>query len=779
MNLFKKSLLSPAVALLLYSSVMADDLTYSIEKQSLKDAIETISKKSNTPYIANSSFLDGKTSNAIKNIKGTKNALDKVLENSGLEAVIEDGAIIIKKKVVIGSGTVLEEVNINEGIYLPSGTTEGSGSYTTGSTNTATKLDLSIRETPQSVKVLTREYLDDANITSFQEMINTVTGVSSNRWDERQYPTARGFDVDYYLVDGVPTTTTGIMSINDPDLAIYDRVEIVKGANGLMTGAGNPSIGINMIRKHANSKVFKGDINLSAGSWDNYGITIDVQTPLNDDGTIRARLVGKYENGKSYLDLYEKTNKVFYGVVDMDLTDTTYLSLGASYEKLDRDGVRFGGLPAFWDGQQVSFSRSKNVASDWTYWDNEAKTVYVNATQYLYDDISLNISYSHKEISNDTALYQFWGAKRIGGNGIINGNGVEEKEKEDNFDIYASIPFELGGLEHEIVTGFMYNKRDVTKYNFGKANLSSNIIDINNINIPLASPIVLNNSNDLDKTIQTGTYLAGKFSLMQDLKLITGLRVSNWEYTNKTTGSGNREFENELTPYAGLIYDIDEYHSVYASYTDIFKPQSSKGINGDYLDPIVGKNYETGIKGEYFDKRLNTAISIFRVEQDGVAEKIEPEIIISGTTEKAYKSAKGVVSKGIEFEVDGEINDNWNLSFGIANFEAKDAQDKKFSTTSARTTANLFTKYRVNKDFSIGGGLNYKSKVYTGSGLDRIEQDAYIIANTMASYNVNKDLKVQLNINNLFDKKYYEGISPNSMMYGEPRNFTLGMKYTF
>ena len=113
MNLFKKSLLSPAVALLLYSSAIADDLTYSIEKQSLKDAIETISKKSNTPYIANSSLLDGKTSNTIKNIKGTKNALDKILENSGLEAIIEDGAIIIKKKVVVESGTILEEISVS------------------------------------------------------------------------------------------------------------------------------------------------------------------------------------------------------------------------------------------------------------------------------------------------------------------------------------------------------------------------------------------------------------------------------------------------------------------------------------------------------------------------------------------------------------------------------------------------------------------------------------------------------------------------------------------
>ena len=410
MNLLKRNLLSHMVALLICTTAHADDISYSIEKQSLKEAIELISKKSNTPYIANSSLLDGKTSNAIKDVNGTKNALDKVLENSGLEAVIEDGAIIIKKKVVVGSGTVLEEVSVNEGIYLPIGTTEGSGSYTTKSTNTATKLDLSIRETPQSVKVLTREYLDDANIISYQELLNNITGVSANRVGERQDVYARGFNVDYYLFDGVPSVMGPDNSDTDTDLVIYDRVEIIKGANGLMTGAGNPAIGINMIRKHANSKVFKGNIDTSAGSWDNYTISTDIQTPLNSDGSIRARFVAKHQDGKSFLDFYEKQNDIFYGVVDMDLSDTTFVSIGASYQDLNRDGVRYGGLPAFYsDGTRTNFNRSKNVSADWTYWDNKTRAIYTNATQYLYNDISLNLSYVYKEDIRKTALLYYWG----------------------------------------------------------------------------------------------------------------------------------------------------------------------------------------------------------------------------------------------------------------------------------------------------------------------------------------------------------------------------------
>ncbi|QKF59340.1 TonB-dependent siderophore receptor [Aliarcobacter lanthieri] len=779
MTKFKSVIIAPALAFLLTTSLNAEQ--FSITNLSLKQAIEEISKKSNMPYMVDGKLLEGKKAPNINNIEGVENALNEILKGSGLEATIENNTILISPtqgaiKVINGT-YILDDVSVKSTF---GSTTENTNSYTTGSMNTSTKLDLSIRETPQSVKVLTREYLDDTNITSYQELFDNITGVTTNRMDERIQPTARSFEVDYYLIDGIPSVMG--LSERDPDLIIYDRVELVKGANGLMTGAGNPGLGINFIRKHANSKVFKGDINLSAGSWDNYSATLDVQTPLNSDGTIRARLVAKHQDSKSFLDHYEKQKDTFYGVVDMDLTDTTFLSLGASYEKLNRDWVKWVGLPAFYtDGTRTNFDRSTNISSDWTYWNSETTTIYAKATQYLYEDISLNINYLYKEYTPETALFFFGGKvdKQTSlGNGFFSLSSVESKSKENNIDIYASIPFKLGGLDHEIVTGFMYNKNELVKRKLGTPVLSSKNLYFNNINIPLATPIIRNRNGDLDETIQTGIYLAGKFSLMEDLKLITGVRVSDWEYKNKTTGAGNREFNNEITPYAGLVYDIDEHHSVYASYTDIFKTQTSKDINDQYLDPIVGKNYETGIKGEYFDKRLNTALSIFRVEQDGVATEDEsgPNIVTGGT---AFKAAKGVVSKGVEFDISGEITDNWNLSFGIANFEAKDAQDEKFETSSSRTTANLFTKYKINKDFAIGGGLNYKSKIYSGSGAKQITQDAYILANIMASYDVTKDLKLQLNINNLFDKKYYSGIGSNNMHYGEPRSFAVNMRYSF
>ncbi|MDN5052398.1 TonB-dependent siderophore receptor [Aliarcobacter butzleri] len=677
--------------------------------------------------------------------------------------------------------TVLEEIKVSENNLILNSVTEETGSYTTGATSTATKLDLSLRETPQSVLVFTRQRLEDQNITSYQELLSKTPGVTLNKWDERVYPTARGFTIDYNLYDGMPTYSIADYGANDTDLIIFDRVEIVKGANGLMTGAGNPALGLNYIRKHANSKEFKGTIDLSAGSWDNYTSSVDVQTPLNSDGSVRARFVAKHQDKKSYMDNYEKQTDVFYGVVDMDLTDTTYLSLGASYEDIQRDGVRWGGLPAFYtDGSRTNFSRSKTVSDDWTYWDNKTTSYFADLKQYIYDDISINASYSNRTMDSKTAIaYYFGTVNKVTNNadGFLYDYVSDAKEEENNLNLYASIPFELAKLDHEIITGFGYNKYDFKKNNFaGTGYISASSLNFSNINID--NPQLSANTPTLElpsKTIQKGYYLAGRFSLMEDLKLISGIRVSSWEYQAKN-GNGNREFDDEITPYAGLVYDIDKNHSIYVSYTSIFKPTDRQDKDNNYLDPAEGKSYETGIKGEYFDGRLNTSLSIFRIEQTGFEDTGIP--IASNPLKNAFERIDGVVSKGFELGVQGNLTDDFSLDFGLANFEAENPDGSKFNTDSSRTTANLWAKYTIS-NYRFGAGLNYKSKFYTGSGANKITQDEFITTDLMAGYKINKNLDLQLNINNVFDEKYYEGIGANSMVYGDPRNFTLGMKYTF
>lgn len=678
-----------------------------------------------------------------------------------------------------------------------SAVTEGSGSYTAKSTNTSTKLNLSLRETPQSVKVLTREYLDDRKIDSFQDLMNNITGVSTSRTDERQKVYARGFEVDYYLIDGIPSTIN--LGTGDLDLDIYDRVEVVKGANGLTTGAGNPAMALNMIRKHANSKELSGNVSTSLGSWNSWSSSADISAPLNADGSLRGRMFVKHSDENSFMDFYEKERNVFYGALDYDLSDKTSMSLGATYQELHRDGIRWGGTPAFYtDGTRTNFSRSLTVSAPWTYWDVNTTAVFANLKQNLFSDVNLNVAYTFRKEDTDSMLLYTAGRVDKATNTSPLKNKVEKIDyasvygakaasEENNIDVFINAPFMLFNRPQEIIIGGSWNKNEKTKDLSGGSNANKEIekylggpLNYNDIAQELLQPLVLNTRGALNETTQTAAYIAGKFQILDPLKIIAGARLSNWKYKSEND-KGNREFNNELAPYIGAIYDFAQDHSVYASYTEIFKPQDRKDVNDQYIDPIKGTSYEAGLKSEWFGGRLNTALSIFRIEQSNFAELIPGVFIVRNgtqTTEQAYRAVDGVESKGFEFEADGEINDNWAVNFGIANFEAKDAKGTKVNTTNSRTTSNLFVKYKVNQ-WSAGLGLNYKSKYYTGSGSSRIEQDAYVLASAMLGYQVDKNIKLQFNIDNIFDEKYYEGIGENSMNWGTPRNATLSVRYNF
>lgn len=689
----------------------------------------------------------------------------------------------------------LETIKVQAG--EDSAVTEGSGSYTAKSTNTSTKLNLSLRETPQSVKVLTREYLDDRKIDSFQDLMNNITGVSTSRTDERQKVYARGFEVDYYLIDGIPSTIN--LGTGDLDLDIYDRVEVVKGANGLTTGAGNPAMALNMIRKRANSKELSGNVSTSLGSWNSWSSSADISAPLNADGSLRGRMFVKHSDENSFMDFYEKERNVFYGALDYDLSDKTSMSLGATYQELHRDGIRWGGTPAFYtDGTRTNFSRSLTVSAPWTYWDVNTTAVFANLKQNLFSDINLNVAYTFRKEDTDSMLLYTAGRVDKATNTSPLKNKVEKIDyasvygakaasEENNIDVFINAPFTLFNRPQEIIIGGSWNKNEKTKDLSGGSNANKEIekylggpLNYNDIAQELLQPLVLNTRGALNETTQTAAYVAGKFQILDPLKIIAGARLSNWKYKSEND-KGNREFNNELAPYIGAIYDFAQDHSVYTSYTEIFKPQDRKDVNDQYIDPITGKSYEAGLKSEWFGGRLNTALSVFRIEQSNFAELIPGVFIVRNgtqTTEQAYRAVDGVESKGFEFEADGEINDNWAVNFGIANFEAKDANGTKVNTTNSRTTSNLFVKYKVNQ-WSAGLGLNYKSKYYTGSGSSRIEQDAYVLASAMLGYQVDKNIKLQLNIDNIFDEKYYEGIGENSMNWGTPRNATLSVRYNF
>jgi outer-membrane receptor for ferric coprogen and ferric-rhodotorulic acid len=671
---------------------------------------------------------------------------------------------------------------------------KASTDYSVPVTRAATKMALTVRDTPQSVSIITKQRIEDQKLQTLNDALKNTTGISEyNSGSNRSNFYSRGFMIDNYQIDGVPTLIDSQWNVGDTlsDTAVYDRIEVVRGATGLMTGAGSPAASINMIHKHADSKEFKADVSASYGSWDTQRYVGDISAPLTESGNVRGRIIAGYQDGDSWLDHYHTRKKFLYGVVDADLSDNTTASLGYDYQETNISGATWGGLPTFYlDGSKTNYSRSTNLAPDWAYNNSDSKKVFANLKHTFDNGWLVNLSGSHTEATMDSKLLYIDGyfdkTTGIGigpyaGYDLLGGTGYNSaKRKADSLDAYASGPYELFGRQHELMLGVTYLRQNDRYFSASTSFTSADVGDFNDWgNYP--EPDWDDQSLSQDNTIhQKSAYLATRMSLADKLNLILGAR-----YTQYTADTLTQNMEkNNVTPYAGLVYDINDTYSAYASYTSIFKPQTYRNASGAYLSPVTGKSYETGIKGDWNNSRVTASLAVFRIEQDHLGAT--DYALVSGSTDYAYYEQNGTVSKGIEFEINGAVTDNWQMTFGATRYVAHDGEGAALSPTQPTTSLKLFTSYRLPmlQDLTVGGGVNWQNHTWDnvagpdGASTLYANQGSYALVDLFSRYQVNKQLSVQVNVNNLFDKTYNIDVGRNTV-YGEPRNVSVSANYRF
>jgi outer membrane receptor for ferric coprogen and ferric-rhodotorulic acid len=679
-------------------------------------------------------------------------------------------------------------------------TTEGSKSYTTDVTKAATGLNLSVRNTPQSVSVVTRERIDDQKMTSLTEVVQNATGVSAKAIDSvRQTFYSRGSPVANVQIDGMPmawNTADSPGEVNS-NLIIYDRVEFVRGATGLLSGTGNPSASINLVRKHADSKVFKGSAGAEIGSWSRLGANVDLTTPLNQDGSVRLRLAGDASRQASFIDFEESRQYTLYGVVDADLSASTRLSVGLSEQRDDRNGNMWSGLPIWYaNGTRTDWDRSKTTAPKWNFWDTQQRTLFATLSHQFDNKWTVQATATHRKNSNQEKVGWFVGSPdRITGLGLEPATAANWRldHKQNEIGLTATGP--LAG-NHELTVGLNHSRQALT-YISKEIDFSTVSFDTGNFNTWDGSYL---EPGWLDATLaqrttitETGAYAAARFQVTDTLKVIPGARAISWEVENAQAAwfAAYKKRRHHVTPYIGLVQDLGEQLSAYFSYSDIFAPQMRRDVTGSFLEPMTGKNAELGIKGEFLDGGLQGAVAIFHTTQDNLAQREGFGVNVPNTTppERAWKVIQDAKTQGYELTLTGALTSRWFVDAGWTQFSIKDQNRQDLSTDQPRKMLKVFTRYKLAGDWSgltIGGGVNWESASYAiesnpASINEKVEQPAYAVANLMLRYEFSQQLSTQINVNNLFDKKYYGNQIGRfgNLMYGEPRNAQVSVKYGF
>lgn len=659
--------------------------------------------------------------------------------------------------------------------------TDGSASYTSSAVSTGGKEPLSRRDVPHSVSVVTRQQMNDQNMNTVWDALAFVPGVTvvSNDQAQGQYH-ARGFALNV-MTDGMPSYN-GLSGYQQFDLAIYDRVEVLRGPAGLFMGSGQPSGVVNLVKKRPRKEAAVGG-SASYGSWDNKSADIDLSTPLNESGTLRARGVIAGRDRGFYYDRGYEEKWIGYGIVEYDLTPRTLVTVAAVTQQYD--GSTFMGNPAFTDGRFIDLPRSSNVYPDWARgaWDTQE---YSASLEHRFtNDWRFKVSAARRDQD-----FHFNDAfPRAGVDPATMTTEYSQREVYDTYqrdvvDTYLSGPVRLFGLTHTLLVGYNYERFTTdSARGDGPSVPDVSILDPNASLPHIFIPLTRGSENLVE---QSGFYGQARIKLAEPLTVVLGARLSTFDAKSRTAPPSvagpwvqGAHAKGEFTPYGGVVLDLTDEISVYGSYADIFAPQTQRTWPSGTLPPRVGEQFEIGVKGEFFGGRLNTSLAYFDIKDTNRA--------YADLDNPGYFVALGEMqSRGIDAEVSGEVLPGLSVMAGYTYLHTeflKDANNQGLPVSGwyPEHLFKLWAHYRFQgpalERWSVGAGILAQSE--TGNAIRNAQriQPAYAVVNALVGYRFDENIEATLSVNNVFDEAYYTRLGGLNTYntFGEPRNvmFTL------
>lgn len=660
---------------------------------------------------------------------------------------------------------------------------ESTEGYGVDAATIGTKAPASLRDIPQSITVLTNDYLEDRDLTHLDDAAKVTPGLRTLSNDSgRSSIYSRGYEYDEYNIDGLPAP---MASINGtlPSLSAFDRIEIMRGPSGLFNSTSELGGIINLVRKRATYDT-QGSVSAGLGSWDRHQLNADISGALNDDESVRGRLVVSEENMPNEIDGNENKDQSFYATLDMDLDDTTELSLAVLHQQ--KDIAPANGFPSYSDGTLADWDRSTFLGADWNDFNNEMTDVFIDLTHEFDNGGYGRIAARASDRSTDY-YYAFTGSA-LSEDGTTSLNTTQRDFSQQTIAIDASYsqPFSALGNVSEFVVGMDYKDYD-TDYQSGATRSlvsSIDVTDFDSSSVAYSAPTYSSRVQSQER--EMGTYAKMTFRPIESLALIGGGRFSWYDLDNDTTTlatgnitSSSYQDSGRFTPYGGLVYDLDTHHSLYASYSEVYKPQTSVDADGNMIDPREGDQIEMGIKGSYNDGQLNSRLTVFQLTDSNRAASVSGETYYEAT-------GKSQVT-GAEVELSGHF-DQWEMIAGYTYMETKNVagDSNTLFMLMPEHTINLWGTYSLETNSALNGteiglGVSAMTEFSLTRGSTTITAPSYATVDASISKDVTENLNLSLNVNNLFDRKYYSRVGSTSTFnfYGPSRNFMAKATYRF
>ncbi|MFW2553079.1 TonB-dependent siderophore receptor [Aliarcobacter butzleri] len=782
MSLLKKSLIAPSLAILLATNLYSAN--YTVDTTNATKAIEKISELSNIPFIVDTNILNGKNTNKIQNVQNLDEALKLMFEGTGLEAVVKNNTIVIKK--IEGKGTVLEPISVNES--YKNGTAEN-GYLSEDITGVGLWGKRSLQDTPYSMSVIPQELIENVQAKDMNQIFKMnpttqETGQMLTGLGDAQWVTIRGFEINNPIINGIPYSTKWAST---PMMQDIERVEIINGATGFLYGGGRVGGAVNYITKKPTTEDLK---NVSIGSYGNesYYTHLDLGGQFDKNHTFGYRVNALYQNGELPNES-DKEQKAISLVFDWKPTDNFYTDIKYSY----KNSLEKGGNFYFNNvSDRKTINKSKGFSPDWIQDELKLNKVENNTNWNINDTFTLRTSLMYEKTKSRGSDITATVKDNTVISSLSNWNtyiwkGAWQETENYGGNIFLDSNFDTLNVNHNLTIGYSMNSRkhftredDGHFYRFN-GNVSLN--DIKNLIEP-----------DWDSFGSMGTKPLKPSTKSEYQNILIGDDITFNDQWSALVGANyatviDRSYradtkydESKLTPTLSLIFKPFEQLTTYTTYIESLEAGTIVGDRykneGQILAPYKSKQYEIGTKYSLFNEKVLLNGSLFRIEKANEYEK--------DTTPKLTLTQDGEeIHQGIELGITGKVTDNLTIIAGgtLIDLSVEKVEDKtlegKKPINAASKMAKLYSEYEISqiKGLAITGGAYYTGKSYG----DRANKDvlpSYTLYDAGLRYKTKLDkypTTFNLNIQNLTDEVYW---TRNNML-GDPRSVAFSMKMEF
>ena len=677
----------------------------------------------------------------------------------------------------------------------------------------ATRADLPLRRIPQSVSILDRDQMAEQNLTRLADTFDYTTGIVTLRnsfLDTAYY--SRGFQITSYHVDaGAPLSWRkyGMASTN-PDLAEYDRIEVLRGVDALFGGTGNPGASVTLWRKRALADAV-GSAGMTFDARGRVRGEMDVTGPLSNDGGLRGRFVAAYDDRPEFYGPASSRATLLYATSEYEVSPATVVDVGASYQ-LRHTTPMFGGLPLYVDGSDSRLPRSTFLGVPWNRDSTESGELFVQGEHQFNEHWKLRFDVTRFDQKGWNRGIEFDGALDPLTRGFRDGSywvtfSQRSSLRQTVAGMMLSGEFDWGNRTINALVGTDYQRErtDLDEYASGFYGAIAYPIDPSAYAPPdRNSPRTSMPDQQLS---QRGFYAALRTTPLDDGLSITGGVRWNWFAERGITivdgGYEVSDYKEEprAQTFFGGVYDLSRNLSVYASFADIFGPQGgARAYKHGLIGSSHGANTELGIKGSWANGAVNASLDVFDTHQNNVALYLFPGSVVNEPGVCCYEPGSEK-SRGIEAELNGRIGSRWDVRVGYAMQSSRYGHESVDTGRKGAPLESRLPRHRLHAwitylpggryaPWNLSLGLRMQSGVMQeGEICDRLDtcqnplpfrivQRAYAVTDLRLAYQLGSNWTAALTVGNLFDRRYYQTIGTPDFgnWYGEPRSLSLTVR---